>query len=117
MSDSHSAIDPGQKNNVNLIYILYLCGFIAGITALIGVIMAYIGRDGAPPELRSHYDNQISIFWKMFVFVLAGLVLTVVLIGALVLLAAAVWLIIRVIKGMQALSAGQPINEPGRWGI
>jgi len=44
-----------------------------------------------------------------------GAVLTVVLIGILILLAALIWYIVRSIKGMQALSAGQPIENPGSW--
>lgn len=117
MSQPPISVDPGQKSNVNLIYILYLCSFIVGITSVIGVIMAYIGRDSAEPALRTHYDNLINIFWKMVLYMIIGIVLTVVLIGVLVILAAVVWFIIRVVKGMQALSIDQPIDDPGTWGI
>ncbi|MEQ8556830.1 MAG: hypothetical protein RIB03_00800 [Henriciella sp.] len=117
MSDTQLSIDPGQKGNVNLIYILYLISLVVGVTSIIGVIMAYIGKSGASPALVSHYNNQINIFWKMLVFAIIGAVLSIVLVGFLVLLAAVVWFIIRVVKGMQALSADQPIEDPGSWGI
>jgi uncharacterized membrane protein len=38
-----------------------------------------------------------------------------VLIGFLILLGTLVWYIIRCVKGMQALSAGQPVENPGSW--
>ncbi len=117
MSQPPISVDPGQKSNVNLIYILYLCSFIVGITSVIGVIMAYLARDGADPLLRSHYDNLINIFWKMLLFTIIGAVLTLVLIGVLVILGAIVWFVIRILKWMQALSADQPIDDPGSWGI
>ena len=117
MSDTQLSIDPGQKGNANLIYILYLLSFVVGITSIIGVIMAYLGKSGASPVLISHYNNQINIFWKMLVYTLIGAVLSIVLVGFLVLIAAVVWFIIRVVKGMQALSADLPIEDPGTWGI
>ena len=117
MSDPVVTVDPGQKGNANLVYILYLCSFIVGITSVIGVIMAYLARDGADPLLRSHYDNLINIFWKMLLFTIIGAMLTIVLVGILIILAAIVWFVIRILKGMQALSADQPIDDPGSWGI
>jgi len=35
--------------------------------------------------------------------------------GILTGLAALVWYIVRCVKGMQSLSAGQPIDNPGSW--
>lgn len=77
--------------------------------------MAYTGRADADPVLRSHYDNQIGIFWKTLLFAIIGMVLSLVLIGFLVLLAALVWFVLRTILGMQALSKDQAIANPGSW--
>tara|TARA_R110000787_G_scaffold28182_1_gene77056 strand:- start:14858 stop:15214 length:357 start_codon:yes stop_codon:yes gene_type:complete len=116
MTDSNQiSVDPNTKGNANLIYILYLVGIVIGVTPIIGVIMAYIGKGQGDPVLESHYNNQINIFWKALLYSLIGAVLTVVLIGILILLAALIWYIVRCIKGMQALSAGQPIENPGSW--
>ena len=117
MSDPRLSVDPREHGRANLIYILYLCSFIVGITSVIGVIMAYLARDGADPLLRSHYNNLINIFWKMLLFTIIGAMLTIVLVGILIILAAIVWFVIRILKGMQALSADQPIDNPGSWGI
>tara|TARA_R110002049_G_scaffold228949_1_gene401112 strand:+ start:396 stop:752 length:357 start_codon:yes stop_codon:yes gene_type:complete len=116
MTDSNQiSVDPNTKGNANLIYILYLVGIVIGITPIIGVIMAYMGKGQGNPVLESHYNNQINIFWKGLLYSVIGVVLTAVLIGILILLAALIWYIVRCIKGMQALSAGQPIENPGSW--
>ena len=109
------SIDPNTQGNANLIYILYLLGIVVGITGLVGVIMAYIGKEGADPLMTNHYNNQINIFWKAFLYGVIGMVLTVVLIGILILLATLVWYIIRCVQGMQALSKGEEVANPGSW--
>ena len=108
----------GDPGHANLIYILYLVGLISGgITALIGVIMAYIARDEGPDWVRSHYQNQINVFWKGIIYYVAGFFLMFVLIGFLVMLAATVWYIVRTVIGMQNLSKSEPYANPQSWGI
>lgn len=116
-SEPAISTNPSEKGNANLIYILYLVGVVVGLTPIVGVIMAYMAKSEAPEWLVSHYNNQINIFWKVVLFSLIGAVLTLVLIGLLVLLAALIWYIVRTVKGMQALSKGEPIANPGSWGF
>ncbi len=113
--NSQISLNPGESGNANLIYILYLVGLAAGITAVVGVIMAYVSKDQAPEWLKSHYRNQIHIFWKGLVYSIIGVILCVILIGFLILLAAVIWYIVRVIKGMQALSKGEAYPNPESW--
>ena len=121
MSETRSEIpvstNPSDKGSANLIYILYLVGLVVGITTIIGLVMAYMGKGDAPEWLKSHYNNQINIFWKVVVLSIVGGLLTVVLVGVLVLLYALIWYIVRVVKGMQALSRGEAIATPGSWGF
>lgn len=109
--------NPGDSGNANLIYILYLAGLVVGITSIIGVVMAYMAKDAAPDWLRSHYHNQINIFWKGLVYCIAGALLSIVLVGFLVLLFALIWYIVRVVKGMQAVSKGEAYPNPSSWGF
>ena len=109
--------NPGEAGNANLIYILYLAGLVVGVTAIIGVIMAYMAKDSAPDWLKSHYHNQINIFWKGIVYCLVGGLLAFVLIGFLVLLFAVIWYIVRIIKGMQTVSKGEGYPNPSSWGF
>ena len=117
MADPIVTVDPGLKGNANLVYILYLCSFLIGVSAVIGVVMAYVGKSTASPLVKSHYQNQINIFWKMFLFMVIGAVLTLLVVGILIILAAIVWYVIRVVKEMQALSDDQMIEDPTSWGI
>ena len=117
MSDLEISTDPSQKGNANLIYILYLVGLAAGITAVVGVVMAYMARDKGPEGLQSHYRNQINLFWKVIAYFIIGVVLTVIMIGFLVMLAATIWYIVRVIQGMQALNRNEAIANPSSWGL
>ena len=54
----------GGRSAANLNYILYIIGFFTGITALVGVVLAYSNRDAATATFRSHFDWQIKIFWR-----------------------------------------------------
>jgi uncharacterized membrane protein len=115
MSDPVISTDPNQSGNANLIYILYLVSCVVGVTAIIGVVMAYMAKDDAPDWLRSHYHNQINIFWKGLLYMVIGAVLSIVLIGFLILLVAFIWYIIRIVKGMQSLAKGEPYPDPASW--
>jgi uncharacterized membrane protein len=104
-----------DAKNVNLIYILYLVALAAGVTALVGVVMAYINKDTAPEWLRSHYQFQIRTFWigLLYAFVSAILVMAVIGIGMLGFVA--VWYVIRCVKGMKRIQEGQPVPNPTTW--
>lgn len=98
-----------------IVYILYLAGFLTVITAIIGVIIAYIQSDTADPIARSHFQFQIRTFWILLLYVVIGLALTVVGIGILILLWSLVWSIVRNIKGILALNENKPIADPKTW--
>ena len=98
-----------------IVYILYLAGFLTVITAIIGVIIAYIKSDTDDPIARSHFQFQIRTFWILLLYVVIGLALTVVGIGVLILLWSLVWSIIRNIKGILALNENKPIADPKSW--
>ena len=102
--------------NVKLIYILYLIGLIFGITAIIGVVMAYVNKDDAQPDwLKSHYEFLIGTFWKGLIIGIAGALLSVIFIGFLIILFLYVWLILRCVKGMKYLSEEKPHPNPAGW--
>src|SRR5262245_18822908 len=97
------------------VYILYLVGYLVGITWLIGVIIAYTQRSNPDVLVRSHSQNQITIFWATLVYVIVGSLLALVLIGWLVLALWFVWSLIRIIKGLMALNNNLPIDRPTSW--
>ena len=115
MSNVNISVNPQEEGNVKLIYILNLVSVILGITSVVAVIMAYIGKSGASPMLVSHYNNQINLFWKALLYGFVAFLLTFILIGLFVFIAILIWWIIRNVQGMQALSRQQPIANPGSW--
>lgn len=106
---------PVSTDTAKIIYILYLVGLATGLTALIGVIMAYVNRDDAPEWLKSHYRFQIRTFWIGLLYCVIGGILSLVLIGFLVLLFWVIWLILRVVKGFKHLEKREPVPNEQTW--
>jgi uncharacterized membrane protein len=97
------------------VYILYLVGFLTGITVLVGLIIAYLQRGKTDRVSQSHFQFQITTFWIGILYFLVGLLTLHVGIGALILLWYIVWTVIRCVKGLLALNMGEPIRNPNSW--
>ena len=104
-----------MEHQAKLIYVLYALSLVFGVTAIIGVVLAYMARDDAPNWLASHYRFQIRTFWLLALFLVIGILLTMVLIGVLVLIATAIWLIIRCVKGWRHLDRLEPVENVETW--
>jgi uncharacterized membrane protein len=96
-----------------VIYILSLVP--AGITHLVGVILAYVSRPTAPDWLKTHYTLQIRTFWIGLLYFVIACVLCVILIGIPLLLAVVVWFVIRCAIGLSRLSRGEAYPAPESW--
>jgi len=65
----------GLRTAAMICYVLYLVAFINGLTAIIGVIVAYIKKaDAAGTVWESHFKSLILVFWVMLAILLLGLV-------------------------------------------
>jgi uncharacterized membrane protein len=89
-----------------IVYILYFVGYFTGITAI-------IGRNDA--MLNSHFQFQIRTFWIGLLYLLAGTILAIVLIGFFVLAWWFIWSLIRNVKGILALNENKPVPDPTSW--
>ena len=138
MTDTPSARDqidltPGTaagsdaRTMLLVIYGLYLAGFITGgITSIVGVVLAYVGRGSAPAWADSHYDFQIRTFWLtvlaavvLTVFAIVSVPLILVLVGLAMLLlvgplfmALAVWYGLRCAIGLNHALNSRPYPNP-----
>jgi uncharacterized membrane protein len=110
-----TANNPAEGSNANVVYILYLASFVVGVTSLIGLVMAYVYSPNAPAWVQTHYRSQIRTFWIGLLFGVIGGVTATVGIGFLILLATAIWYIVRCVKGMQRIGAGQPVENVETW--
>jgi uncharacterized membrane protein len=107
--------NPSEASDANLVYILYLVGLLVGITAIAGVIMAYVNRSSAPEWVQTHYRVQIRTFWIGMLYSVIGLLTCVIVIGFFWLVFVLVWWIVRCVKGMEAISRGLPYERPTSW--
>ena len=56
-------------------YVLYLVAFMNGLTAIIGVVIAYIKKpDASGTVWESHFKNLILVFWVILAALIVGLV-------------------------------------------
>ena len=78
---------------------------------LIGLIMAYVMKDGAADWLQTHYRFQIRTYWIGLLYVLLGVYTLTVTLGYFILLFTFVWVIVRCTKGLKQLSILQNLWE------
>ncbi|WP_296817635.1 hypothetical protein [Brevundimonas sp.] len=102
-----------------LLYILSIPS--AGVLAVVGLIVAYVSRGSAQGWVRSHFDQQIRIFWQSFwwhviPWVVVGL-LSLVLIGLLLLwvpfvisFVLLIWFTVKSVLGMVDLLNSRPVR-------
>lgn len=130
MTDQVSYSGTEDKTFPAVCYALYLLAFATGITAVIGVVIAYAQRSTAGPAMQTHYTFLIRTFWLGLLFAVVGgvvggvvfaigAVLSVILIGfpimalaGLIWAAAAVWFGIRCVLGLIYLSRGEAYPRP-----
>jgi len=82
--------EPGRISAL-VVYGLYLLSIpSAALFAPVGVIVAYLSREGAGPQARAHLDYAIHLFWVAFMWgvgiFIASIVawmLTIILVGFL----------------------------------
>jgi len=103
-------------NRPTVISLLYLCSFFTGITALVGVVLAYVWRGEAhEPWEHSHYRYLIRTFWLGLLGGILGVLLMVVLIGFLILPAVVVLVVVRCVLSLVNAQKCQPMPNPETW--
>jgi uncharacterized membrane protein len=115
---SPTAAEPLFISNYGLVltvYILYLVGFVTGLTAIIGVIIASLQSERTDPMSQTHFQFQIRTFWIGLLYFFVGMLTVHIGIGAVILLWWVVWTLIRCVRGLLALNAGEPISGPRSW--
>lgn len=111
---------PATDNERTLALICYILQavsvFTAGLVSVVAVIIAYVRKDQAPEWLQNHYTYQIRTFWYALAAYLVGILTLIVGIGFLIVLATAIWFVIRAIVGLIRLSEGRTHADPtGFW--
>jgi uncharacterized membrane protein len=107
-------LEPG-KTNIQVIYGLYLASLVIGITAIIGVVIAYMNRGKTGGWVETHYTWAIRTFWIGILYAFASAVLMIVGIGFLLFFAVAIWAIVRCVIGLQKAARDEAIDNPESW--
>lgn len=96
-----------------VVAVLYLLGFATGISALAGVIVAYLKREEASGSwAESHIEYLLRTFWFGLLALVVGSMLAVIGIGWLILFAWVVWTLVRSIRALVLSLDREPIPEP-----
>ena len=124
---TRDARDGDVRTMLLVIYGLYLAGFITGgVTTVVGVILAYLGKGSGPDWAQGHYEFQIRTFWLLLVatFAFAALVVGTtaatfglailfwLVVGAPVLLALMIWYAVRVANGFNHALNSRAYPDP-----
>jgi uncharacterized membrane protein len=103
--------EPELRNVATAVYALQAAGFLFGITWIIAAIVDYVKRDDAAGTwLESHFRWQIRTFWWGLLWGAIGGILFIVIIGWLVLMADAIWIIYRIVKGWLRLAERREVS-------
>jgi uncharacterized membrane protein len=98
------------KTVATVVYALQAAGFFIGITWIVAIVVDYVKKDDAKGTwLESHFRWQIRTFWWGLLWGIIGGILLLVLVGYFVLLATAIWLIYRIVKGWLNLAESKPV--------
>lgn len=108
---------PGfDLNKATIVSLLYIAGFVVGITGLVGFILALVWKDEvAGTWEESHMQFHIMTFVIGLVVGIIGGILTLVLIGIPILLALAVWILVRSVLALLKAQKHEAIADPNTW--
>ena len=102
--------EKAAKSLTTVIYALYAASFLVGITIIAAIIMNYIKKDDvAGTFFESHFRWQMRTFWFGLLWGIIGVVSMVVVVGVFVLIANAIWMIYRIVKGWLRLNDNKPM--------
>ena len=65
--------------------------------------------------MATHYTWVIRTFWIGLLYSVVSLVLALLLVGFLLMLATAVWFVVRCVIGLMVASRDEPIRNPESW--
>jgi len=101
------------KTMAMVVYILQAIGFFTAITWIVAIVLDYVKRDDAAGTwLESHYRWQIRTFWWGLLWGVIGSVLLLILVGWFILVAAGIWIIYRIVRGVVYLNEARPMPLP-----
>lgn len=126
MSDTrdHDIMAEEGRPAAAIVWILYILSIpSAGTLVLVGLVISYVARGSAHGWVRSHFDQQIRIFWQSFwwhvlpwvALVIAAIVtlgvaaLAFFWVPLLINLVLLIWFTVKSVFGLIALMQAKPV--------
>lgn len=107
--DTHTR-EAAAKKLTTITYALYALSLFFGIPFIVAIIINYVKKSDVEGTLyESHFRWQIRTFWFTVLWSVIGVVTAFFLVGFLVLAAAGIWYIYRVVRGFLNLNDGKPM--------
>ncbi len=104
-----SSRDDNAKTSALIAYGLLAFGLFTGLFWVIGGIWAVVKKEDAQGTVYyGHFNEVISIFWKGLLLYIIGFMLLFFIVGYFILLAAWVWSVYKIIKGLARLTSNNP---------
>jgi uncharacterized membrane protein len=102
-----------EFNQPTIVALLYLASMLTGVTALIGLILAYVWKNEATEGwMRSHYSFHIRTFWYSLALGLVGTLTILIGVGILILALLGLYMLIRTILALLEAQKHNPIPRP-----
>lgn len=84
-----------------IIYILYALSWVAGISAIVAIVINYIKREDVAGTLyESHFAWQMRTFWWGLAWAVVGSITALIGVGFIILVVLGIWVIYRMVKGL-----------------
>lgn len=100
------------RDLTQIVYFLYAASIIIGVTAIVAVIINHLKRDEvAGTWLESHFRWQMRTFWFALMWGAIGMLTWIIGIGIVIWIAAGIWAIYRIVKGMLNFYDGKPMYQ------
>ena len=96
-----------------VVYALQAMSFFLIVTMVVAIIINYVKLDDVKGTwVESHFRWQIRTFWFGLLWSSIGYLTLFIGIGFFILLAVAIWLIYRIVRGWLRLNDNKPIGVP-----
>jgi uncharacterized membrane protein len=97
-----------DKTLTTVVFALKAASFFFGITSIVAIIINYVKIDDIRGTwLESHFHWQIRTFWFGLLWGVIGAATFILVIGWFILIADAIWVIYRIVKGWLRLNDGK----------
>ncbi|NVD28861.1 DUF4870 domain-containing protein [Parasphingorhabdus flavimaris] len=103
-------------NKATIVSLLYIAGFVVGITGIVGFILALVWKDEvAGTWEESHLQFHVRTFVIGLVVGIIGGILSIILIGIPILLALFLWILVRSVVALSKAQKHEPMADPKSW--